>query len=70
MLYPTHKKYGQVYGFLAIPLAAGLGLIPVVNLSDSTGKILGDIIVVFLYMLVAYRGSLFGAEFPDSMTRF
>jgi hypothetical protein len=65
MLYPTHKKYGQVYGFLAIPAVASFGMIPYIQLGDNVGKMLGDIIVVILYMIVAYRGALFGAEFPD-----
>lgn len=65
MLYPTHKKYGQVYGLLAIPLAVSFGLIPEVNLGDSSSQIVGDAILAMIYMWVAYSAALFGAEFPD-----
>lgn len=65
MLYPTHKRYGQVFGLASIPLAVHMGMIPSVNLQDDVGKVIGDFIVVMMYVMVAYRGALFGAEFPD-----
>lgn len=65
MLYPTHKRYGQAYAFLGIPVMILLGYFPKLDLSLGLGVAVGDAIVVFLYMFVAYKGSLFGAEFPD-----
>lgn len=65
MLYPTHKRYGQAYAFLGIPVMIGLGYFPTVDLSNGIGSSLGNILVVLLYIFIAYKGSLFGAEFPD-----
>lgn len=67
MLYPTHKRYGQVFGLTGIAIGASLGLLPVVNISEmnSLGEMSGEIIVSGLFMYACYQGALFGAEFPD-----
>lgn len=67
MLYPTHHRYGQVYGFGGAAIGAGLGLLPVINLSQATSfsGLIGDIIIALLFVYVCYRGSVFGSEFPD-----
>lgn len=66
MLYPTHKKYGQMFGLVGIGVGAQLGLMPSVEIGDGgLAGVMGDTIVVLLYAMVAYRAGLFGAEFPD-----
>ena len=67
MLYPTHKKYGQVFGLSSIAVGASLGLLPVVNVSsmNSFSEVSSEIFVSFLFFYVCYLGALFGAEFPD-----
>lgn len=66
MLYPTHKKYGQMFGLVGIGVGASMGLMPSVEVVDSGFvEIMGDTLVVLMYAMVAYRASLFGAEFPD-----
>lgn len=61
MLYPTHKKYGILWGLLMIPVTVGVGLIPVITKDMRDGDILLILIAVYMGM----RGALFGARFPD-----
>lgn len=61
MLYPTHKKYGILWGLLMIPVTVAIGLIPVI----TVGMRVGDINLIILTVYMGMRGALFGAEFPD-----
>lgn len=67
MLYPTHQRYGQVFGLGGAAIGASLGLLPVVALSDfnSFSELIIEVFVVLLYVYVCYSGSVFGSEFPD-----
>lgn len=67
MLYPTHHRYGQVYGLVGASIGAGIGLLPVINFSQATtiSGLLGEILVALMFVMACYRGSVFGAEFPD-----
>lgn len=71
MLYPTHRRYGQVFGLGGAALGAGIGILPVINFSsaDSLNGLLSEVIVALMFVVICYRGSVFGAEFPDSTTR-
>lgn len=69
MLYDTHKRYGQVAGILAVPVAVESGL---VNYTDVVAsQFVGmdasimKYVVIAVMLLIAYRSVLFGAEFPD-----
>lgn len=55
MLYNTHKKYGQVFGFVAMPLLVAN------ELTVDTTSVMGMV----AYVATAYTGAKFGAEFPD-----
>lgn len=61
MLYPTHKKYGILWGLLMIPVAVTIGIIPVVT-SDMRN---GDLLLILVAVYMGMRGALFGARFPD-----
>lgn len=61
MLYPTHKKYGILWGLLGIPIGVLIGLIPVIS-SEMRG---GDLFIMVMTVYMALSGALFGARFPD-----
>lgn len=61
MLYPTHKKYGILWGLLMIPVAILIGLIPVISSEMRNG----DLLLIVLTCYMGMRGALFGARFPD-----
>lgn len=61
MLYPTHKKYGILWGLLMIPVAVLIGLIPIVTMDMRNG----DLLLIMLACYMGMRGALFGARFPD-----
>lgn len=61
MLYPTHRKYGILWGLVAISVAVVVGLIPVIS-SDMRGF---DLILVFTAVYMGMSGALFGSRFPD-----
>lgn len=69
MLYDTHKRYGQVAGILAVPVVVESGL---VNYKDvlvdnfvGFDATIVSYVVMALMLVIAYKASLFGAEFPD-----
>lgn len=70
MLYPTHHRYGQVYGLVGASIGASMGLLPTVEIGDGFGSMTGSLIMSVLYVAVCYQASVFGSEFPDSMTRW
>ena len=61
MLYPTHQRFGILWGLVALPIGVFLGLIPILSFDMSSTEMIMVIICGFIGM----RGSLFGAEFPD-----
>lgn len=61
MLYPTHKKYGILWGLLMIPFSVIIGLIPVITMEMRNG----DMLLIILACYMGMRGALFGARFPD-----
>lgn len=61
MLYPTHKRFGVLWGLLAFPLGVLIGLVPVIS-SKMTGI---EFFMVIMSSYVGMRGALFGARFPD-----
>lgn len=61
MLYPTHKRYGILFGFLTFPVGVAIGLVP--TLTETMRA--SDITLVVMVCYMAMRGALFGAEFPD-----
>jgi len=61
MLYPTHKRFGILWGLVAIPIGVILGLIPIISFKMSSSEML----MIVLCGVVGMRGALFGAEFPD-----
>lgn len=61
MLYRTHTRYGQLFGVVGMIYAFSMSLIPALSLSYTGGM---NILIMILTYL-AYRSSLFGAEFPD-----
>jgi len=62
MLYPTHKRFGILWGLITFPIGVFLGLIPIISFEMDAQEVFMVIICVFIGM----RGALFGAEFPDS----
>lgn len=68
MLYDTHKRYGQVFGMLALPVAAKAGMIDfsiTEGMSGDIGQVAMNVMVFVAYIVVALKASMFGAEFPD-----
>lgn len=61
MLYPTHQKYGILFGILMIPLSIFLGFIPTLTF-DMRAM---DIIIILCACYMGMSGALFGARFPD-----
>src|SRR5690625_1087091 len=61
MLYPTHKRFGILWGLLAFPIGIFIGTVPVMSL-DMTAN---DIFMIIICCYIGMRGALFGAEFPD-----
>lgn len=61
MLYPTHKKYGILWGLLMIPVAVIIGLIP--SISSSMRSF--DLVLILLTLYMGMSGALFGSRFPD-----
>lgn len=61
MLYPTHQKYGILFGILAIPVIVATGFLPTVSVDMRPIDILTIIIACF----VGIGGAMFGARFPD-----
>lgn len=61
MLYPTHKRYGILWGLLMFPIGVLLGVIPILSVSMRPTDIFMLVVCCYLGM----RGALFGAEFPD-----
>ena len=61
MLYPTHKKYGILWGLLMIPVAVSIGFIPMISAEMRNG----DLMLILLTIYMGMRGALFGARFPD-----
>lgn len=61
MLYPTHQKYGILFGILTIPVIVLLGFIP--TISPTMRPV--DIVTILLACFVGIGGALFGARFPD-----
>lgn len=61
MLYKTHKKFGYVFGYIALILSFINGWLVSVN------QVRGfhNQVMVFLLVYTAIRGSVFGASFPD-----
>lgn len=68
MLYDTHKRYGQVAGLMMLPVAANLGVTEVNGDNGyyfSGDSMLMNILTMGMYIFVALKASMFGAEFPD-----
>lgn len=66
MLYNTHKKYGQVATALALPIGLSLGVVDVEIVEGfGAGTAMDKLIMLVLSVMVAFKGGLFGAEFPD-----
>lgn len=61
MLYPTHQKYGILFGIIMIPITIFLGFIP--SLSSDLRAI--DIVTILCACYMGMSGALFGARFPD-----
>jgi len=61
MLYPTHRRFGILWGLIAIPIGVVLGLIPIMSVDMSAS----DMFMVILCGFIGMRGAMFGAEFPD-----
>lgn len=61
MLYPTHQRFGILWGLVALPIGVFLGLIPILSFDMSST----DMVMVIICAFIGMRGSLFGAEFPD-----
>ena len=61
MLYPTHKRYGILWGLLMIPVTVSIGFIPTI----STEMRSGDLLLILLTIYMGMRGALFGARYPD-----
>lgn len=61
MLYPTHKRYGILFGFLTFPVGVAIGLVP--TLTETMRA--SDLTLVVMCCYMAMRGALFGARFPD-----
>lgn len=61
MLYPTHKRYGILWGVLTIPIGVAIGLIPVISSELRTG----DLFIMTMTVIMGLIGALFGSRFPD-----
>lgn len=61
MLYPTHKRFGILWGLLFFPIGIFIGMIPIMSI-EATGN---EVFMVLICCYFGMRGALFGAEFPD-----
>lgn len=61
MLYPTHKKYGILWGLVFIPIAVAIGLIPTIT-SEMRNS---DLFISVMTVCIGMIGALFGSRFPD-----
>lgn len=61
MLYKTHKKFGYVFGLIALVLSFLNGWM--VTFAMARG--FQDKILIFFLVYIAIRGAVFGASFPD-----
>lgn len=69
MMYKTHVEVGKNFYWLSLPLMIKLGFIPnvadVVSNGGSSFEVGATAIMSAAYMYVGYRGTKFGAGFPD-----
>lgn len=61
MLYPTHQRFGILWGLLSFPLGVTVGTVPVI----AMGMPANDLFMLIVCLYIGMRGALFGAEFPD-----
>lgn len=61
MLYPTHQRFGILWGLLSFPIGVFIGTVPVMSLDMSAN----EFFMLLICCYVGMRGALFGAEYPD-----
>lgn len=61
MLYPTHKKFGYLFGLTGLVIAFLNGWL----LSMASVSGFGNKVYVFAVVYIAIRGAVFGASYPD-----
>lgn len=61
MLYPTHKRFGTLFGLLLIFASFSTGMM----VRPELGGALSVVLLTVLDSYIGIKGALFGAEFPD-----
>lgn len=67
MMYDTHKRYGQVAGIVALPVAVNYGVVDFggVTSGSMVDMMSSGMVMAVITLIVAFFGVKFGAEFPD-----